>query len=62
MCDVLGDLVDSRKLFEDLRVAAQQFSALPEILNASGLPAVTMNHPGIALKNLPQRLKEWGLK
>lgn len=62
VCDVLGDLVDSRKLFEDLRVAAQQFSALPEILNASGLPAVTMNHPGIALKNLPQRLKEWGLK
>jgi len=62
VCHLLGDLVDSEKLFEDLREAAQQLSALPDILNASGLPAVTMNHPGIALKHLPQRLKEWGLK
>ncbi|WPN53986.1 HipA domain-containing protein [Pseudomonas sp. P9_2] len=61
VCDSLGDLVDSQKLFEDLRVIAQQLSALPDILSTSGLPAVTMNHPAIALKNLPRRLKEWGL-
>jgi len=36
--------------------------ALPDILAPSGLPAVTMNHPQIALRNLEQRLKEWGLK
>ena len=59
---LLGDLVDSQTLFENLRGAAQQLCALPDILSASGLPDVTMNHPGIALKNLPERLKKWGLK
>ncbi|PQZ94348.1 MULTISPECIES: type II toxin-antitoxin system HipA family toxin [Pseudomonas] len=62
VCDSLGELVDSQALFESLREAAQQLSALPDILSASGLPAITLNHPAIALKNLPQRLKEWGLK
>lgn len=62
VCDLLSDLVDSQALYEGLRDAAQQLSALPDILSTSGLPAVTMNHPGIALKNLPQRLKDWGLK
>ena len=62
VCHLLGDVVDSQELFEGLREAAQQLSALPDILSASGLPAVTMNHPAIALKNLPKRLKEWGLK
>ena len=62
VCHLLGDLADSQTLFENLRAAAQQFLALPDILSASGLPAVTMNHPAIALKNLPQRLREWGLK
>ncbi|AKS07323.1 type II toxin-antitoxin system HipA family toxin [Pseudomonas trivialis] len=62
VCHLLGDLVDSQALFENLRGAAQQLSALPDILSASGLPDVTMNHPGIALKNLPERLKKWGLK
>lgn len=62
VCNSLGDLVDSKALFDGLRETAQQLSALPEILSASGLPAVTMNHPGIALKNLPYRLREWGLK
>jgi len=36
--------------------------ALPDILAASGLPEITMNHPAIALRNLEQRLKNWGLK
>lgn len=62
VCHLLGDVTDSQKLFEGLREAAQQLMALPDILSASGLPAVTMNHPAIALKNLPQRLKEWGLR
>ncbi|MGF6093308.1 HipA domain-containing protein [Pseudomonas sp. 18175] len=62
VCRLLGDLVDSHALFEGLREDARQLLALPDILSASGLPVVTMNHPGIALKNLPQRLKEWGLK
>lgn len=42
--------------------SVSQLLALPDILSASGLPAVTMNHPAIALKNLPQRLQAWGLK
>lgn len=62
VCHLLGDVVDSQELFEGLREAAQQLSALPDILSASGLPAVAMNHPAIALKNLPKRLKEWGFK
>lgn len=62
VCHLLGDLVDSQTLFENLRGDAQQLCALPDILSASGLPDVTMNHPGIALKNLPERLKKWGLK
>ncbi|WP_411381812.1 type II toxin-antitoxin system HipA family toxin [Pseudomonas sp. MPB26] len=61
VCHLLADLADPHKLFDDLRDAAQQLCALPDILSANGLPAVTMNHPGIALKNLPQRLQEWGL-
>ena len=62
VCDLLGGLVDSQVLFEDLRDSAQQYLALPDILSSSGLPVVTMNHPGIALKNLAQRLQAWGLK
>lgn len=62
VCRLLGDLADSHVLFEGLREDARQLLALPDILSASGLPVVTMNHPGIALKNLPQRLEEWGLK
>jgi serine/threonine-protein kinase HipA len=55
----LSDVQDS---FERLREDANRLMALPDILSASGLPGQTMNHPQIALKNLEQRLKEWGLK
>lgn len=48
--------------FERLRHDALQLLALPDVLSASGLPDLTMNHPQIALKNLQQRLQEWGLK
>ncbi|TFY89501.1 type II toxin-antitoxin system HipA family toxin [Pseudomonas kairouanensis] len=62
VCHLLGDLVDSQTLFEGLRDDAQRLLALPDILSDNGLPSMTMNHPGISLKNLPQRLQEWGLK
>lgn len=62
VCRSLSDFVAPQDLFEGLQEVAQQLLALPDILSASGLPAVTMNHPDIALKNLPQRFKEWGLK
>jgi len=53
---------DESMLFERLRQEAQRLSALPDILADSGLPARTMNHPGVQLKNLQQRLNDWGLK
>lgn len=55
-------LTDASDPFERLREDAQRLAALPDILTASGLPDRTMNHPGILLKNLEQRLKEWDLK
>ena len=60
--DPLAGLTDASDPFERLREDAQRLSALPDILTASGLPDRTMNHPGIHLKNLEQRLKEWDLK
>ena len=60
--DPLAVLIDSPGSFERLREDAKRLMALPDILADSGLPDVTMNHPRIALKNLEQRLKEWGLK
>jgi len=58
----LAALCDAPALFERLREDAQRLAALPDILTASGLPDRTMNHPGIHLKNLEQRLKEWDLQ
>jgi len=55
-------LTDASDPFERLREDAQRLAALPDLLTASGLPDRTMNHPGILLKNLEQRLKEWDLK
>lgn len=60
--DPLAALCDAPALFERLREDAQRLAALPDILTASGLPDKTMNHPGIHLKNLEQRLKEWDLQ
>ena len=60
--DPLAGLSDLQDSFERLREDANHFMALPDILAAGGLPEVTMNHPRIALKNLEQRLKDWGLK
>ncbi|MGH8386971.1 MAG: HipA domain-containing protein [Pseudomonas sp.] len=71
VCQALADLADPNEplaalsdwsgCFERLREDAKHLMALPDILTDSGLPDVTMNHPRIALKNLQQRLKEWGL-
>jgi len=60
--DPLAALADAPDSFERLRQDARRLAALPDILTESGLPDRTMNHPGIALKNLEQRLKEWDLK
>ena len=61
-CDSLRGVIDPQLAFDRLRHDAQQLLALPDLLSASGLPDVTMNHPQIALRNLDQRLQEWGLK
>lgn len=42
--------------------ATEHLRALPDILVASGLPDVTLNHPQIGLRDLDQRLKTWGLR
>ncbi|HWT70355.1 MAG TPA: HipA domain-containing protein [Pseudomonas sp.] len=60
--DPLAVLSDASDAFERLREDANHLAALPDILAASGLPERTMNHPGIALKNLDERLKAWDLK
>ncbi len=62
VCEALSDIVDPEQSFERLRQAAQQLRALPDILAASGLPAVTLNHPSIPLGKLDLRLKQWGLR
>ncbi|CAI8844505.1 serine/threonine-protein kinase HipA [Pseudomonas sp. IT-347P] len=60
--DPLATLCEASALFERLREDVQRLAALPDILTASGLPDRTMNHPGVHLKNLEQRLKEWDLQ
>ncbi|MHC8303422.1 hypothetical protein [Pseudomonas sp. PB3P13] len=62
VCEALSVIGDPEALFEGLRDDANRFLALPDILSASGLPEVTLNHPAIALRNLEQRLQRWGLK
>lgn len=60
-CDALAPWADSQELFERLRAAARRFMALPDLLADEGIPPATMNHPRIALRDLPQRLARWGL-
>ncbi|HEX9870763.1 MAG TPA: HipA domain-containing protein [Candidatus Tectomicrobia bacterium] len=60
-CDEAAQWVNPDELFQRLRAAAQTFLALPDLLSADGLPAATMNHPRVALRDLPQRLNQWGL-
>ncbi|ONH42435.1 type II toxin-antitoxin system HipA family toxin [Pseudomonas gessardii] len=62
VCTALADLVDPEQAFERLRADADHLRALPDILVANGLPAVTLNHPAIALGKLDQRLQQWGLR
>ncbi|PHN52606.1 hypothetical protein [Pseudomonas gessardii] len=62
LCTALADLVDPEQAFERLRADADHLRALPDILVANGLPAVTLNHPAIALGKLDQRLQQWGLR
>ena len=61
VCDALGTISDPQALYEGLRADANHLRALPDILTASGLPDATMNHPGVALRHLEQRLSSWGL-
>ena len=61
-CESLSAIVVPDMAFERLRADAEQLRALPDLLSASGLPDITMNHPQIALKHLDKRLQEWGLK
>jgi len=60
-CDEVAEWVDADELYQRLRLAAQDFLALPDLLSAQGLPDSTMSHPRIALRNLQQRMLQWGL-
>ena len=62
VCNVLSPVVDPGLAYERLREEAQRLRALPDILVASGLPEVTLNHPRVALRDLDRRLAEWGLR
>lgn len=61
-CNALSFVINPERAFDRLRADAEQLRSLPDILTASGLPDVTMNHPLIPLRNLDQRLSDWGLK
>ena len=61
-CESLSAIIEPGMAFERLRADAELLRALPDLLRAEGLPELKMNHPQIALKNLDQRLREWGLK
>ena len=60
-CDAVAPWTDSEELFERLRTAARRFMALPDLLTDEHVPSATMNHPRIALRDLPRRLARWGL-
>lgn len=60
-CQLAAQWTDAEHLYQRLRKAAQEFLALPDILADLGLPAVTMNHPRIALAQLPKHLSAWEL-
>ncbi|MGH8382096.1 type II toxin-antitoxin system HipA family toxin [Pseudomonas sp.] len=62
VCDGLKGLIDPQQAFERLCQDARALLALPDFLADSGLPDSVMNHPAIALKNLEQRMKGWGLQ
>lgn len=62
VCNALAPVINPTDAFERLRTDAQRLRALPDILVDSGLPKVTLNHPSIALRNLDQRLRSWGLQ
>lgn len=59
--DAYAEWIDADELFQRLRLAAQDFLALPDLLSAQRLPDSTMSHPRIALRNLQQRMLQWGL-
>lgn len=61
-CESLSAIIDPDMAYQRLRTDVEPLRALPDLLRAEGLPEMTMNHPQIALKNLDQRLREWGLK
>lgn len=60
-CDEVAEWIDADELFQRLQLAAQDLLALPDLLSAQGLPDSTMSHPRIALRNLQQRMLQWGL-
>lgn len=61
-CESLSSIIDPDMAYQRLRADVEPLRALPDLLSAEGLPELTMNHPQVALKNLDQRLREWGLK
>lgn len=60
-CNALAEWIDPQQLYHELKQCAQQLRALPDLLQALGLPEQTMNHPRIPLKALDRRLRAWGL-
>ncbi|AKA21520.1 toxin HipA [Pseudomonas chlororaphis] len=62
VCASLKPLLDPEAALLRLREDAEHLRALPDLLSASGLPEVTLNHPRIHLRHLDRRLQEWGLR
>lgn len=60
-CQSLSHLLEPESAFMELRTAAKQLSALPDLLLQYGLPNSTFNHPGIVLGQLVNKMKNWDL-
>lgn len=60
-CQALAEWTNPGDQFERLKANAQRLLALPDLLSGFGVPEVTLNHPIIALRNLPQWLSARGL-
>ena len=61
VCAEMSGWVKPDELFERLREAVRSLLGLLDMLGDDGLPTATMNHPRIALGDLPKRLGKWEL-
>ncbi|MDU8351404.1 HipA domain-containing protein [Pseudomonas syringae pv. actinidiae] len=60
-CKSLSQWTDADDLFDWLKAEMNELMGLPDILVDSGLPARTMAHPRVLLRDLSSHARRWGL-